>query len=438
MNKGYSFAIKSFILPVGDKLMKTSVSYFLKKIKKLNKYTSEEITIWQNNQLKLLINHAYTNTNYYRQLFDNHNICPEDIKSPADLDKIPVLTKKDIRNNYEDLTPSNITSIPHQKSSTGGSTGAPLVYLLDNESWSFATANKINNWERIGYSYGDKFIALGSSSLFVGKKKSLVHTLYYKLKNKIEFDGISMSDKACQKCINLIQKRKVKYIYGYASAIFLLSKFVLKSKTHLKIVACIPTSEVLTDTYRDTIQKAFNCTIFNEYGASDGGMTAFEHKEGCFEVGYNTIVRTINSESQSKKIILTDTLNFSMPLINYQLGDEVILNDQVDSKCKFNGQVLNKVLGRTSDIIELENGRVLTGPGFTILFKDIPVEYYCIEKVGVNTISCTIKKLESYNQDNERKILSTFKKHMGKDSIINLHYSDKVKYTKSGKRKYFG
>ena len=46
-------------------------------------------------------------------------------------------------------------------------------------------------------------------------------------------------------------------------------------------------------------------------------------------------------------------------------------------------------------LIELENGTVITGPGFTILFKDLPVEYYRIEKCDINTVKCLVKKLDS-------------------------------------------
>jgi phenylacetate-CoA ligase len=118
-------------------------------------------------------------------------------------------------------------------------------------------------------------------------------------------------------------------------------------------------------------------------------------------------------------------------------GIPCLFNEDKSKRSDFNGQIINKVWGRTSDIIELENGHVLTGPGFTILFKDIPVEYYHIKKSGFNTINCTMKKLDNYTNYHEKIILSTFRKQMGDNASLNLEYSDKVKYSKSGKRKYF-
>jgi len=337
-------------------------------------------------------------------LFDNNSLKLSDIQDIKDLRKIPSLTKQSIRENFTELIPSNINSIDHNHSSTGGSTGDPLVYLLDNDSWSYATANNIVHWERTGYRYSNKYIALGSTSLYVNKNKSIKHVLYYKLKNKIGLNGVNMSDKICEEYTQMIKKRKIKFIYGYASAIYLLAKYVKKKNIRLDIIACMPTSEVLTDHYCETISEVFNCDIMNSYGASDGGITGFSHNGGIFEVGYNTIVIPENPGEPTSKILITNLFNYAMPFINYKIGDEVIFANKEDAK-KYNGQSFEKVLGRISDIIYLENGNVLTGPGFTILFKDIPAEYYHIEKTGVNAITCTIIKLPNYTQNHEDNIL---------------------------------
>jgi phenylacetate-CoA ligase len=124
-----------------------------------------------------------------------------------------------------------------------------------------------------------------------------------------------------------------------------------------------------------------------------------------------------------------------MPFINYELGDDVIMNKSVNPS-HYNGQVISKVLGRSSDIIELENGNIITGPGFTILFKDLPVDYYRIEKTGPNYISCYIKKLKSYNNEHESIIISNFEKHIG-SANFSLIYTKKILLSNSGKRKYF-
>lgn len=436
--KVYSEVLKRLVMPIADKAMHTSLFASYRKIRSMKTWNREEIVKWQNTHLQKLVEHAYNHTRYYKELFDENGIRPEDVSSPADLQKLPVLRKEDIRNRYNDLIPDNIDLIPFIKKATGGSTGDPVPFLLDRKSWSFSNANTILNWERAGYHYGEKYIALGSTSLFVNKKKSYKHILYYHLTSKIGLSGINMSDDVCQDYVELVQKRKIRYIYGYASSLYLFAKYILKNQIKLNIIACFPTSEVLTDLYRKTISEAFQCKIVDSYGAHDGGVTAFSHQQGFFEVGYNCVVRLENpDENGTGAALLTDLFNHAMPLINYKIGDVYQIYPVKNHDYPYNGQVINKVLGRTSDIIYLENGNTLTGPGFTILFKDLPVEYYCIEKTGRNTITCSLIKLPDYSAQHEDLIISTIKKHAGKDLKVIIKHTNEYQFSKSGKKLYF-
>lgn len=438
MSKLHSNLIKTIVLPIADMAMKTNLASSYKLISRMQSYSSEEITNWQNKQLKFLIEQAYNHSKYYNRLLNNSGVLPDDINSIEDLVKLPALTKETIRDHFDEIIPDNIKLFPYKKSATGGSTGDPLKYLLDNRSWSMTNANSIINWEKVGYKYGDKFIALGSTSLHVSKSTSLKHKIYYKIKNKIGLNGINMSDEVCEDYINFIKREKIYFIYGYASAIYLLAKYALENNKDVKIQACFPTSEVLTDHFRKTIHEAFYCEILDCYGANDGGVTAFAKEKGFFEVGYNCLVRIENPDQHGVgPALLTVLSNYAMPMINYKLGDNIRIDDLRNKDYPYNGQVINEVLGRTSDILYLENGRILTGPGFTVLFKDIPVDYYCIEKDSTNSLICWMIKLPEYNDNHEKLVLQTLNKQAGDDITIGFRYIEEPFLSESGKRKYF-
>ena len=434
----YTFLLKNLIMPMADRAMKTKISYFYKKIIKMNKFDRNLIEEWQNEKLQKLIYHAYNNTTYYKKLFDDHKINPSSIKTKSDPKRIPNLTKSIIIENFKDLVPKNIENIPHKNASTGGSTGDPLNYLLDYRSWSFSAANNMVNWEKTSYSYGNKYIALGSTSLFVNEKQSLKHSIYYRLKNRIGLNGINMSDEVCERYVQLIKSKNIKYLYGYASAIYLLARWSHKNNIKLNIDACFTTSEVLTESYKKGIIDSFNCDVVNCYGAHDGGVTAIQVNKGCFKVGYNSLITIKEKDSENVgSVLLTDLLNYAMPFINYELGDELQINKRCDEYSDYNGQAFNRVYGRTSDIVRLENGSVITGPGFATLFHYIPVEGYSIEKTGFNTLTCKMKKIEGFNNHHEQKIRSSLEMQSGDNSIVKLIYVDEFDLTKSGKKRYF-
>ena len=431
---------KSFLLPLADRLMNTNIIGYYREIEKMISWNKAEIEKWRTLKLQNLIQHAYNNTIYYRDLFDSNKINPNEIRSIEDLSQVPPLTKELAKDNYKNIIPTNISSIKYIDKNTGGSSGDPFNYLLDKRSWSYVVASNWYNWEKIGYKMGNKFIALGSSSILPsGNKSSLKHDIYYWLRGKKPINAMNMSKEESKKHLMYIKKKKFQYIYGYASSIFLLAKAAIDNNidgTFIK--GCISTSEILTDYYRKTIKEAFNCDIIDNYGAADGGINAFKVNESDFNVGYNSLVRVgekVNNVENCGILQVTDLYNYAMPFINYELGDSVIISN--DNHNDYNGQIISKVFGRVSDVIELSNGNVLTGPGFTIFFKDIDVEAYSIKQTGALELKIQIKENPYYKPENDKLIVQTMKKYAGSECKIVIQKVDKFDVPKSGKRKYF-
>ncbi len=434
----YSYLLKHIVMQLTDRVMHTNVMYYLKKIENMSKWSSAEIDNWQNEKLQNLIKHAYNNTEYYSNLMKKLKLNPSDIKTKNNLHKLPILTKNDIINNYNKIVPKNINAFYYKKHSTGGSTGEPMRYLLDYNTWSFTSAYGIYSWEKFGYNYGDPCALLGSSSLFPKNKKSFKHKIQNRLLRKYPFNAMNMSDKILFNYVKEIKRKRIKFIYGYASAIYLLSKFVLDKNIDLSnIKACFSTSEILTDEYRSTIEKALHCKVMDCYGARDGGMSAYEIKPHEYYVSYNSIVELKEYQNNTGEILTTDLLNYAFPFIRYQLGDEIALSKYENHKSNFNGQVITKVFGRIPDVMRLENGNILTGPGFTVLFKDLPVKAYRFKKIGYMQIECEIQKNMGYTKNEESLIIATLKKHSGEDCDIKIKYIDEFELPLSGKRHYF-
>ena len=68
----------------------------------------EEIEQWQNEGLVSVVKRVYENVPYYRDLMDKAGVTPDDIKSIADLPKLPFITKDDLRDAY----PYGLLAVP--------------------------------------------------------------------------------------------------------------------------------------------------------------------------------------------------------------------------------------------------------------------------------------------------------------------------------------
>jgi phenylacetate-CoA ligase len=412
-----------------DFYLKNKTHNFYHQIKKMNRWDDAAVSNWQNGKIQELITHFYNNTAYYKNLLDTINIDPKDIKTKEDLKKIPIITKRIIHENYEDLIPKNLRTIPHKNAATGGSSGDPLKYLLDLDSWSFTTAAKIYAWQTTGYLYGDRFATLGSTSLFP-EKSSLKHTFYHMFKNSIRLNAVNLSEEVLESYIKILVDKKVKYIYGYAAALFLLARHINKNNIRLlDMEGCFPTSEVLTDEYRSEMKKSFGF-VMDGYGARDGGINAYEINEGVYNVGYNSYVEILGDNKQGP-IIVTDLLNKAFPFIRYELGDEVTMGNQFESV--YNGQIIKNIIGRTPDIIRLDNGHTLTGAGFTVMFSRFNVKEYRISKQNNLSILVEIISNDLFKKEEENLIISTMKRHAGEDCNIVLKHVKVFERKSNGK-----
>ena len=433
--------ILNCVMPFADLKFHTHFHSWYRRILLMQKWSPEEIKRWQTENMQQLIKTAYVHSKYYHELFDSLKLKPDDIRTIEDLEQIPPLTKEIIRERYNDILIENNSQYYWKAASTGGSTGNPTRYVKDNNSWGFDNAWNLLMWQRAGYHYGDKFLALGSSSIFPTNKKSKLHDLYYSLKRKMPFNAMNLSEERLTECVQFMMDNDIHYVYGYASSIFLLAKFVIEHrlKDTLTIKACFPTSEILTGTYRETIVKAFNCHIIDCYGANDGGIIAHKLNNECgYKTGYNCITQIkepFDGKGNYGTALLTDVTNIVFPFIRYELGDILKIGDGFNDF--HNGQVLTKVMGRTSDIIRLENGRNLTSPGFTILFKDLNVKAYRIFKSNPMELTLEIVKHPEYTNTEEQLIIDTMHKHAGENVNIIINYKDEIITRKNGKNLFF-
>lgn len=60
----------------------------------------EQIQAWQDERLVKQVKHVYEHVPYYRKKMEEKGVVPEDIRSTADLHKLPFLTKDDLRQAY--------------------------------------------------------------------------------------------------------------------------------------------------------------------------------------------------------------------------------------------------------------------------------------------------------------------------------------------------
>lgn len=423
------------IYPLAEKVKHTNSMVWYKRIQEMNTWSREEIKAWQEAQLQRVVYQAYEHTVYWKRVFDERGLKPEDICTAEDLKKLPILTKADIRAHYDEIVPDNIASIRYRKGQTGGTTGEPMHYLDAEEIWGYVSANKIIAWRTTGYRFGDPFMALGSASIF-RQKASFVRRAIDAIRNERAYNSMNLDGELCRKYIDILERQHIHYIYGYASAVYLIAKYALDNKidmSHMR--GAFTTSENLTDVYRETIEKAFGCRVMDCYGARDAAVTAYEINPGSYHLGYSAILEVVDEFELNKGTLLsTNLLNMAFPMLRYEYGDVAELDN---NSSEYNGQVLHQIFGRVSDVLRLDNGHVLTSPGFTILMRNFPVKAYDIQKLSGSSVRMQVVVAEGWTKADEKKLVAEMQRYCGEGCEFALEYVEKFEPLKNGKKRYF-
>jgi phenylacetate-CoA ligase len=94
--------------------------------------TPDELERRAVSRLRALLDHASRHVPHYRDLFARALVAPPDVQRMADLARIPVSTKADLRAGFPDRTTAdNVPAHRRQPMMTSGSTGRPFEFYWD-------------------------------------------------------------------------------------------------------------------------------------------------------------------------------------------------------------------------------------------------------------------------------------------------------------------
>ena len=111
-----------------------------------------------------LLHHAYYNVPFYRKKFDRAGIRPEDIKTEADFRKIPITTKRELRENFPyEVVAKNHSLKDLRFSNTSGTSGASLILVHDREDINYKYASKLRSRHLMGSEIGESVLRITSN-----------------------------------------------------------------------------------------------------------------------------------------------------------------------------------------------------------------------------------------------------------------------------------
>lgn len=431
------------ILKLLDKIGNSNINGWKNLLDNNTTWDQHQIEIYQENELKKLLNHAFNNSDYYKSLFSKYGIDMISSNPSVELKKLPVLYRNSVKENINEIKAKNYKVFKPVNRSTGGTTGEPLRYYSDKNSWSLGWALKLRDWEYGGYKLGEKMAILAGASLVPNQNINLKRIIWNQLTGFVPLSTTHYSDEIWKAYTKIILKKRIHYLRGYPSSILSFAEFIEKKNVSLNIKSIFTTAEVLFDEHRNYIESVFKCKIFDQYGAADAGAHASEcNKHTGYHVSFEPSyceVLNIQKDAFGRKtgeLVYTNLTNYAMPMIRYSPGDMAELLDDYSCQCGRKTPMIKKVIGRTTERIIFSNGRVLAGPAFTVIFGKFNVKNYQLVQNTKDSIDVNIVKANNFSLSEEKEILKIMRFHAGDNISVNINYLNNIPSNNSGKNKF--
>lgn len=445
--------MRNTIFRLGLKLNDKDFFPYYKWLKEIEFRTIEENLVLQDRNLKALLQHAYRYVPYYTRIFDEIGLISSE--GEVDLnkfDKIPILTKKIIRNNFEDLksTDPNVDERGVFEDSSGGSTGEPLVFNKDKESWKRGVAIKSLFYSFLA-DYPCRVVRLwGSERDILKDGQGLQMRLMNWSANRTVVNAFKMSEEDMKMFVETLAKKKPDIIESYVQPIYEVSRYI---NTHQISVfspkGIITSAGTLYPEMKKVIEEAFGCPVINRYGSREVGDPACscEKNEGL-HVNVSTHYLEMLDDSLSKvqpgefgKIYVTALYNYSMPLIRYEIGDIGMPAENISCSCGRGLPLIKTVEGREMSVIKTKAGEVVPGEFFIhfigVVFNEGAIKKFQLiqrdfSDLLIKVVISSVEEFEKSRGDIEASIM----KVMGDGCNIDWDFVDAIPPLHNGKYLY--
>ena len=437
----YSWIFKNILFPLYDgTFARRNTKKFLHDYSRNLVISDESLESLQLEKLRLLLSHAYQSCDYYHEAWRNLGFHPNDLQRIGDICQLPVIDKKIIEDNYDGFISKNFVG-NNIKKATGGSSGVPFRFELNDESHRRREAVMWRGYGELGAGLGVRTLYLWGANISpVGATRKVKDDLYNKFYNRKILNSFNMSKNNLLSYVNEVNHFRAKAVVGYVNPLVTLSQFILDNDVSVHSPGAILTgAEPLYEFQREIIEQAFNAPVYNTYGCREFMLIGFEckHKKGFHLNSDHLLVETVSDEgdvtSGSGNIVITDFHNYGFPLIRYANGDRGTMGESCS--CGLSLPLLKSVEGRKLDVIKTPDGKRLPGEFFPHFFKDFSEisQFQVIqEKLGEIRIKLVLK--DKNHQQLINTILTAVQDQLGDLVKIEISVVEDIELSASGKR----
>jgi phenylacetate-CoA ligase len=326
--------------------------------------TSDEIRAadaLRDERLRRLVAHAYERVPFYRQRFDMAGVGPADIRTRADLQRLPVVEKADLI----ELPPGQVTARGYADEDlvstlTSGYSGEPFVIRRTRAEQTLWARSWLSDLLAAGLRRGDRL-----ASVFfprVGQPDGVGILSALELVHETHIDCCLEP----HEILAQLREARPTFLRGLAGVVDRLAgSMTSRDRAAIRPRVVWVSGEVLTASARQWIEAAFGARVHNAYGTHEVGLMASDCREtSMMHLGRPDLIvelvapSTPNAPAGTCEIVVTALDFYAAPFIRYHLTDAVTRGPD-PCPCGSGLPTIACIEGRTIDYLELPDGRAI-------------------------------------------------------------------------------
>lgn len=401
-------------------------------------WSAEEIQTYRDKRLAVFVKYCAKNVPFYKKLFQQNDLMPDDIQTLDDLKVLPILTKEMVQDHYAEMLSQAVPDKHRIIAHTSGTTGGGLHFATTQEAiqeqwaiwWRYRRWHGIQPGVWCGYFGGRSVVPL-----------SQAHPPFwrYNLQGKqILFSAYHMNSDNLVHYVSELRLKRPAWLHGYPSLLSLLSAYLLENDIDLGYSVRWVTvgAENLMPHQIELIKHAFGVRPRQHYGMAEAVANISECEYGALHVDeeFATVEFIPNSDGPGYKVVGTNFSNFAMPFLRYDVQDIATLSSTT-CPCGRPGRVVERIDGRQEDYIILENGAKIGRMDH--IFKDmVNIREAQIYQRHPGKVIIRVVRGEKYTQKDEAGLLLETKKRVGNQTNIHFEYVEKLQRSATGKLRF--
>jgi phenylacetate-CoA ligase len=348
-----------------DPLTPTTLGANATALLQRDRWSRKQLVDYQRERLRGVIRHAVERSPYYRAALGPG-------AKRARLCDLPTLPKRVLMEQFDRIVTNRRLHLPELEQflsradagalflgeyrifSTAGTTGVPGLFVYSQQDFAHWVSVCIRSFARLGMTPETRIVGVGApSSLHLSQQ---VIAAMQAGRNGAPTVSVTTP---VDEMVDALNAYRPEVIAGYASMMGVLAEEQLQGRLAISPRVVLTTSEVLTDDAAARIEAAWTKPVEGYFSTEAVVIASSSLDHVGLHVCEDAIVEVVDDANRpvpagtlGSKVLLTNLVQATQPLIRYELSDAVQLEDGVDRSGRPYDRIA-RIDGRSDDVLRL-------------------------------------------------------------------------------------